>query len=425
VVDFQAVGNDAGVPQWWAQAVAVEYLDCRRFAGAEEIWEFDFSLVSDTELSAALKSSTVLVGNGVCHNVHPDSLRARMIGGIVGAPMSQLSAQADHVIPEGPVGTHTVRFLGNSIDTWDPKLSLGTHVMVRDDDGAFYQWRFATFADVAGTSHGEWASEVVDLSSFDEVRVRLARLRNQPVVRRPGQPGHAEFEAEVAGFYAWLEGIRASIREQLLLFHRERRARAWTATGTSVPPPDLSLFEEFKVSNGTMLTRLHGEPLFLRACIQHVNDAGRQDGGVHSLDRSIASRVQAVISAAAFLETFINGIGAGLVERWELYEKLTVEGKWQLCLATAGHPAHFDPGREPFQTMGKIITLRNRWMHYGPIWEKVVISGSGPLTWIDARMSAAFIATLPKRLLELVADLCQRCEVAVPAWATPQANWSL
>jgi hypothetical protein len=190
-------------------------------------------------------------------------------------------------------------------------------------------------------------------------------------------------------------------------------------------PAQEPLFEEFKVRNGTMLTRLHGEPLFLRACIQHVNDAGKQDEGIHSLDRSIASRVQAVITAAAFPETFVNGVGVSLVERWELYEKLTVEGKWQLCLAIAGHPAHFDPGREPFQTMGKIITFRNRWMHYGPIWENVVVSSSGPLTWIDARMSVAFIATLPERLVELVVDLCQQCKLAVPAWATPLANWNL
>ena len=102
-----------------------------------------------------------------------------------------------------------------------------------------------------------------------------------------------------------------------------------------------------------------------------------------------------------------------------------MEGKWQLCLATAGHPEHYDPGREPFQTMGRVIWLRNRWMHYGPTWEKVVASGSGPLTWIDARMSADFIAVLPERLVELVVDLCLHCKIAVPAWAVPVANWNL
>ena len=425
MADFQALSRGAEVPEWWARAVAVEYLDCRRFAGAKEIWEFDFSLVSDAELSAALDSARVLIGDGVFHNVRPESLRTRMIGGLVGAPMSRLSPQVDHAIPEGPIGAHAVHLLGNPIDVWDPKLSLGTHVMVRDDDGTLYQWQFATFAAVAGTAHGEWRSDFIDLSSFDEVRVRLARLRNQPVVRRPGQPGHAEFEAEVSDFYAWLEGIRAPIREQLLRFHRERRGKAWTATGAAAPPPNLSLFEEFQVRDGTMLTRLHGEPLFLRACIQHVKAAEKKEAGLHSLDREIASRVQAVITAAAFLETFINGVGADLVRRWDLYEKLTVEGKWQLCLVTAGHPEHYDPGREPFQTMGRVIWLRNRWMHYGPIWEKVVASGSGPLTWIDARMSADFIGVLPERLVELVVDLCLHCKIAVPAWATPVANWNL
>jgi hypothetical protein len=183
-----------------AQAVAVEYLDCRRFARAKEIWEFDFSVVSDAELSAALDSSRVLIGDGVFHNVRPETLRNRMIGGLVGATMSRLSTQVDHAMPEGPIGEHAVHLLGNPIDVWDPKLSLGTHVLVRDDDATIYQWRFATFAAVAGTSHGEWTSDFVDLSSFDEVRVRLARLRNQPVARRPGQPGHAEFEAEVSDF---------------------------------------------------------------------------------------------------------------------------------------------------------------------------------------------------------------------------------
>jgi hypothetical protein len=310
LADLEAASRLAGVPEWWARAVAVEYLDCRRFAGKREIWEFDFSLVSDADLATALTTSRVLIGATVFHNVSSEGLHARIFGGIIGAVRSRMSRRIDQSVPEGLVGAHAVQLLGNPIDVWDPKLSLGEHVLVRGDDGRIYQWHVATFVPVPETSHGEWTSEVVDLSSFDEVRVRLARLRNPPVVRRPGEPGHAEFSKEVAAFYVWLESLRAPIRDQLWLFHRERLTKPWTATGVALPPPTLSLFEEFEVRDGEMFTRLHGEPLFLRACIQHVEDASRVDGTIHALDRSIASRAQAVITAAAFLETFINGVGA-------------------------------------------------------------------------------------------------------------------
>jgi hypothetical protein len=424
LADLTAVAERLNVPRWWAEAVTVEYLPVRLFAADEEIWKFDFDLVTDDEVVGAITEHRIVVGGTIYHNVRDDVLSDRMLGRLVSAIPVPLTLKPSDVCPEGKIGPHNLCFRGNSIDAWDPKLAFSQHMQVRDNDG-LWQWEIASFSPVPGASYGKWVSTIVDLEPLDEVRVRLAHLRNPPVRRRPGEDDYDEFRIRVQEFYLWLEAVRRPIRDALRNVHVERKTRVWQSTVVVGDPPRLSQFEDFTVRDGAMLTRLHGEALMFRMCIEHVRRAGVASAELGDLDRAIAERVEAIISAAAFLEAFINAIGSEIVPKWELYENLTIEGKWQQCLLLGGYPDRYDASREPFQTLGKIIKLRNRWLHYGREFEKVRQQGRDVVTWVDAKMGPAFVATLPDRLRDLVTDMCSALERPAPAWLNDGPGWQL
>lgn len=365
MTDLKAIAKQLKLLQWWVEAVTVEYLPVRHFATEGEIWKFDFNLVTENDIVSALDKSRIVVGGTVFHNVRSDVLGSRMLGRLASNVPVPLAANPSDISPEGPIGPHSVYFQPNPIQVWDPKLSFSQHIQVRDDDG-LWQWEVARF----DTPSRRWVSSVVDLDSLNSTNVPLARLRNPPVRCRPSEDGYDTFHAEVEDFYSRLETVRQTIRESLWNTHLERKGAGWRSTVASGAPPRLSQFEDFTVRDGRLLTRLHGEPLMFRMCIQHVRQAGSAIQN-DELDYAISERVEAIISAAAFLEAFTNVTGSETVPKWDLYEKLTVEGKWQQCLANAGHPHRYDPGREPFQTLSKVIYLRNRWLHYGRDFERV------------------------------------------------------
>lgn len=419
MTDLKAIAKQLKLPQWWVEAVSVEYLPIRHFATEEEIWKFDFDLVTERDVFSAIDKSHIVVGGTVFHNVRNDVLGSRMFGRLVSNVPVPLAADPTDICPEGLIGPHSLYFQPNPIEAWDPKLSFSQHMQVRDDDG-LWQWEVARF----DTSSGRWVSSAVDLGPLNEVSVPLARLRNPPVQRRPSEDGYDNFRAEFEDFYSWLEVVRRPIRESLWNTHLERKEAGWRSTVASGVPPHLSQFEDFTVRDGRMLTRLHGEPLMFRMCIQHVRQAESaiQNG---ELDYAISERVEAVISAAAFLEAFANVIGSETVPKWELYEKLTIEGKWQQCLANAGYPHRYDPGCEPFQTLGKVIYLRNRWLHYGRDFERVRYQHGEAVTWLDAKMGQLFVASLPDRLQELVTDMCDALGRPSPPWLHNGPGWQL
>ena len=145
-----------------------------------------------------------------------------------------------------------------------------------------------------------------------------------------------------------------------------------------------------------------------------------------NLDRSIAERIEVVINAAACLEAFINAVGQETVPHWKLYDKLNVEGKWQLCLTNAGSPELYDPGREPFQTLGKIIHFRNTWLHYGRPFDRVVtVQRNEVVTKTDATMDLPFVASLPDRLRELITQMCFVAHHPFPMWLYPSPGWDV
>lgn len=420
------IPNENMFPRWWIEAITIEYFDCRKFASSSEIWEFRFDQVSKREILSSLLKNKVIIYGVIFHNIHQDSFKTRLIGRMVSNVPVPASMCPDDVIAEGPVSPHHFPFLGNPIEVWDPKLDFSTHFQVFDN-GQLWQWKIAEFIAIEGRQYGKWISNEIDLEPLDQITPRLAELRNSPV--RPGEIGHSTFERQVREFYIWLENLRAPIRRRLYEIHQSKRA-SYKGPGKNVPypPPLLSKFEDFTVRDEEIHTRFHAEPIFYRALLSHSRSASKliktSDLPTH-LDLVYQERVQAVINAAACLEAFINSVGSERIPNWGIYEQLPPETKWHLCLAVHGKDKVFDPSREPYQTFGKVIDLRNRWLHYKRPLERVRRTTKETVTWIEAKMDARFIEDLPEKVALLIKEFCEALGYPVPAWLQSGPGWNL
>lgn len=150
----ESVAHKTGLPQWWVEAIAIEYTDCREYAGEEDIWGFNFEKVAEDELMNAVHSQKVVISRGVIfHNVLEEVVITRGIERFVSNVPVPLPKELEDLIPEGPISSYHFPFGVNSIDEWDPKLSLYDYFQVFDDE-QIWQWRFAKFTKVKGRQYG-------------------------------------------------------------------------------------------------------------------------------------------------------------------------------------------------------------------------------------------------------------------------------
>jgi hypothetical protein len=99
LVDLRRVADDAGLPLWWVEGFAAEYLACRKLARAE-LWEFDFSKVSAADIASVSPGPSVLAAGTVFHNIDRDSAGARMLARMFsGVPVPPALAVED-LVPE-------------------------------------------------------------------------------------------------------------------------------------------------------------------------------------------------------------------------------------------------------------------------------------------------------------------------------------
>ena len=152
----------AGVPDWWQTAIAIEYLDCRDYAGPEEIWAFNFERLIPDETRRAMKERKVVIHGTIFHNVQKLTWQTRVVGKLLSSVPVALSFTPEDLIPEGPVSPYHFPFVGNTYSVWDPKLDLSSHFQVLED-GRLWQWKFAEFIKVDGRKYGKWVSKEVNL----------------------------------------------------------------------------------------------------------------------------------------------------------------------------------------------------------------------------------------------------------------------
>jgi len=416
-----------GLPEWWVEAIAIEYTDCRDFATRDEIWTFNFDHVSQGELEEAVRSRHIVVYGIIYHNIHIDVFRHRLIEGLAGGIPVPLVKEPDDAVVEGPISDYHFPFLGNPIDIWDPKLSFSKDFQVLDE-GRLWQWQIADFVRVEGRNYGKWISPDVDLEPLDQVHDRLSSLRN-PIIK-PGEPGHADFELKVREFYRWLDKIRQPILDVLEGIHRAKRysPRAFSKITKCVPPP-LSRFETFTVWDGEIQTSLFAAPIFFRAARQHALHAEKLVSSAHSnselvekLDEIYQERAIAIIMCSACLEAFINTVGLEHHPNiWDHLEKLRMEDKYKVFLELKGKGNLFKTDQLPYQFLNQLKNSRNSLMHFKIGYHKVKKSGKSVVTRTEYHdMPRQLVRDLPDHLQQLIKELCQENGIPVPKWLTPR-----
>lgn len=68
-----------GVTKWWAETVAIEYLNCRDYLEEGKIWVFNWNKIEDIELEEALNSFHVIARGVLFHNVRESVLVTRIL----------------------------------------------------------------------------------------------------------------------------------------------------------------------------------------------------------------------------------------------------------------------------------------------------------------------------------------------------------
>ncbi|HTX60972.1 MAG TPA: hypothetical protein VMC48_01565 [Methanobacterium sp.] len=212
------VSSRLGLPYWWVESVAIEYLECREFAGGDEIWTFNFELVSETELVKAAESERVVVSGPLIH--YPQFDRKSMLKSLEKYFMGREDDDAGEHIVEGlcskddfPEGVEFLEF-------WDPKISFSEYFQVYDE-GNFWQWKVAELIPIKGETYGKWTSSEIDLTIINNMDLKLGEIRNNII--KPGEYGHSEFKHKVEDFYGQLDKIRADILSKLWKIHQKRK----------------------------------------------------------------------------------------------------------------------------------------------------------------------------------------------------------
>jgi hypothetical protein len=427
---IKAIAEKMKLPYWWVQAIAIEYTDCREYATRDEVWTFNLDKVSGRDLEEAVRSNRVVVFGTLVHNVLEIVWSSRTIERLVSDIPAQLAEEFSDVFAEGPVSNYHFPFLGNPLDVWDPKLDFSSHFQVLDE-GQLWQWRIAEFVPVQGRTCGKWISSEIDLEPLDKVHEKLASLRN-PVIK-PGEPGHADFEADVKRFYDWLDEVRRPILSALEDVHVKRRIQASFSKVTRGKPPLLSRFEMFTVRDGQFYTKALAEPVFFRGCRQHATRAEEAAASVKD-DRDLVSRLDevyqeragAIIMGTTCAEAFINAVGfERFPDLWKGVERISLKAKWRLYLELVGKGNRFDPSREPHKSLAQLIRSRNFLVHFKRRYSKVKPIESRVVTDLELHLPRSFVRDLPKRLDQLIRELCEAASLPVPPWLTPEAGWGL
>jgi len=417
---IEVVAEERNLPQWWIEALAIEYADCREYASGEEIWHFDFTRLSEDDLQEVVNTHCVAVAGKVVHNVNIEVWRTRLIERLIGSGSAPLAKRLEDIVPDGPIAEYHFLFQGNPIEASDPKVGFSSHFQVLDNE-RLWQWKIADFESVEARNYGKWVSlePEVDLESLDLVHDRLAPLRN-PVIR-PGQAGHGKFQQQVAEFYRWLDKLRRPILESLLEVHERRKSEYLQETDDVPRPPLLSRYDSLRVSEGEYHVDFGLEAILFFACERRVQrvleiDESKAEGAgrIAVLDEDYGERAAAIVMGAACLEAFTNRVGRELCPKlWPDIERTnSLIAKWSILLEVKGKGDQLRLDGGLFQLLGSLKKYRDAIMHYKA--EGIPITGANPPQ--ETIVPRAFVEALPQKVTAFIQAASEAVEVGTPDW---------
>lgn len=410
------------VDPWWAESVAIEYLDCRELCVGEQLWRFDFERLSVDEVIAAVEKHRLVMRGCLAHNVLPEVVIQRAMRSLVGAPSLNPGYGGD-VVPDGLVSETWFAMPDNPIEAEDPKLTETLGRCQVWDNGRLWQWYFGKDGP-----EGFRESDVVDLTAF--AHIQSLRKQAQALRCEPGSAGYGAYLDATRTLYRVAEDVRAPIRERLLQMHADRKKTANDAAIVNGPPPRLTYFERFRVRNHEYETCFVAEPMFYRSCLRHVQRARELStghDGVGNLLDVYEERAGAIIMASACLEAYVNGV---LREKHEdLFgstERLPFPDKWHLALALSGKAELWRPGEQPFQTLNDVHGSRNELMHHKGTYSRVCRDKNRVRTRTESvTLDGQLVDGLPSRLKELVTLLASAAGTDRPEWLDSASGWEL
>lgn len=144
------------------------------------------------------------------------------------------------------------------------------------------------------------------------------------------------------------------------------------------------------------------------------------------LDEIYEERAQSIIMAAACLEAVANKIG-GLKYAicWSDLEKLTLIEKLRFIFSFSSPAVSFDTSRHPFQFVSKMVTARNKMIHFKHEFKKVKVLNGVAASRMEITLDGELIEKLPKVLSDSIKEVYAVSGFPEPKWLTDQPGWKV
>ena len=423
----QTIADRFELPEWWVEAVLVEYYPCREFLEGEEVWLFNFDLVDDS--ISSLPSKKVVVGDHTLfHNIKAEDLKLRILMGLVGDPISPASTKKSTIIPEGPVNSYYIPMSFNAIDVLDPKLGFSDRAVVFDS-GTFYQWTIAETYPIKGTHQVWWKSLLFDLNGLKAINDKIQKNRNTVVTEENKQT----LKEELRKLYEELDGVREPIRQKIWEYHEaERKRQTSTPQLSDKYPPLLTPLDSVTLQEGKYRIRTYLDSLLYRAALRQLNlakEAAKERTTEKVAHQKIIDEIEAsvmcILCAHCCLEAYINSVIQDHCANYSnIVARMSVVQKWFMTPCLLGSNDCFVLERPPFSEFVKLNSWRNDITHFKHKWEKVArVDG---ITDKVGRAYAICNASNAQQTVDIVRVMIERLtskiNIPKPMWLEPDVK---
>lgn len=418
-------------PDWWKQAIIIEYLDCRDYGFNKDgrFWSIDFNKITPEQLKDCLNERKVIIPHGtLLHNINDSVYRTRILELLVSSVPTHLCEEESDGIVEGLSSKNYFMFEPNPVEIVDPKLELNSRFIVHEN-GEFYQWSFAELESVGDRHYGKYSSHLVDIEVFDEEYERRSQLHKMWLSENGNTPALID---KIREHYSWIDSIRTPLLNKLYEIHKEKLKKFIPYKVTVDKAPQLSRFESFTVKEGKYHTKSLAAPIFYNSLVTHVSAVNELYKGckheielIPKLDKIYQESASAVILGSSCLESFLNELGYNyLPDIWDSTgEKLGIDGKINLILQLK-KAEPFIKGEEPGASLYSMIQSRNHLVHNKPRYEPVKKFQNSVVSSMNYFLRKELILNLDKQIKLIIDQICEKIGISAPGWLKNPSLWS-